>query len=128
MFQGVDVAGTKRLAEAYQWIGLVMMVLALIAPLAALTGWHKPNSEALAVWFQRSGAVMTVFSLITGSGIASILNRLSPRGFTDLHLEVVRGKFQVRFEIIEKVSLAVAMLGTVIWGYGDVLLSAFLAP
>ncbi|ELL4392615.1 TPA: hypothetical protein SMS62_002578 [Pseudomonas aeruginosa] len=127
MFQGVDIAGTERRATAYQWIGVGMVILAFVAPMVALTGWLKPNSEALGVWFQRSGAVMTVFSLITGSGIASILNRLSPRGLTDVHLELVRVKFQVSFEKIEWFSLVVAMFGTVIWGYGDVLLSAVVA-
>lgn len=121
MFQMGDVRTIGRDAQIYQWLGLILVVLAIAAPFIALTGWLKPVDDTEAIWFQRSGAVTTVFSLLTGAGISSILNRLCPRGITDLNIEVVRVGFQIRFERIETTSLVATAIGTVIWGYGDIL-------
>lgn len=121
MFQMGDVKTIKRDAWIYQWLGLILVVFAIAAPFIALTGWLKPVDDTDAIWFQRSGAVTTIFSLLTGAGISSILNRLCPRGMTDLNIEVIRGRFQIRFECIEIASLVATVIGTVIWGYGDIL-------
>ena len=120
-----EVKSIRQKATICQGLGLIFVVLAIAAPLIALTDWLKPMDDPSAIWFQRSGAVTTVFSLLTGAVISSILNRLLPRGMTDLNIEVIRGRFQIRFDYIEWASLLATIVGTVIWGYGDLILKYF---
>ena len=117
---------SHRLTFVSLVVVVVLLVIALLAPLTAnwIFGVFKPTAESGGVWFQRSGAVMTVFALLASTLQADAMGRLWPQALLgDLGnrdaLAFVKGKFRV----CQNVSFLFTAIGTVIWGYGDVLVA-----
>jgi hypothetical protein len=99
---------------------LILCLCALLPPLFSLTGIFRPEDEALGLWFQRSGIVMTVLAVLAhfkASGIATTM--------------IAGGTFAETWEAFHKysrfqtlgawLSLILIVIGTLIWAYGDLL-------
>lgn len=116
-----DLDNVNRRVQRYLKYSVALVVLAIASPVLSLTGWLMPAADLPHVWFQRSGAVTTIFSLFAGAGTASVLGGLIPRGMTDLKLEAARSIFEIKFRTIERIAFWLTIVGTVIWGYGDLI-------
>jgi len=114
-------ATPDELAQRYIWLSLAFLALAVVAEVIGVVGWFKPDNEAPEIWFQRSGAVMTVFSLLAGPGVGSILNSIIPRGMHGLRLRGPLWPFNRRFVMYERAAMLMTIGGTIIWGYGDLI-------
>ncbi|MGH8423862.1 MAG: hypothetical protein ACRER3_16160, partial [Pseudomonas fluorescens] len=76
------------------------------------------------VWFQRSGAITTVFSMFAAAAIKVLVSRLHvPGTWGDDDGCAVLEQFKVRLDMANKMSFALIVLGTVVWGYGDVIIN-----
>lgn len=109
----------NKRVQRYLAYSLALVVISIVCPFFALTGWLMPAADKPEIWFQRSGAVTTIFALFSGAGTAAVLGALIPRGLTDLKLEVARLRFGVKFQVVERVAFWATVVGTFIWGYGD---------
>ena len=107
---------------------LALLVLAVLAPILSMVVEWLPPGETRASWFQRSGAVTTLFSLLAGALAVITSGRLHTPGTfgTKNKIEVLK-EFKARFVRAESALLALTVVGTVIWGYGD-LLTRWLVP
>jgi hypothetical protein len=102
---------------------LALMALAALAPLATLTIDWVPLGESRSSWFQRSGAVTTLFSFLAAALAVVTSGRLhTPGTFGSQNKIEVLIEFKKRFGFAEIGLLILTLLGTVIWGYGDILL------
>ena len=114
-------AGYRSTANKYLWACYVLLLIATIAPIYAPFD-SMPSFESVEVWFQRSGALTTVFALLT--------TLLRDMGMRTLHkpghwgdalkLEVL-SEVEARFEWIFWTAFTLTIIGTVVWGYGDTL-------
>jgi hypothetical protein len=103
---------------------VALLAIAFLAPITAnaLFGALKPIAESNGVWFQRSGAISTVFALLAATLQADASRKLWTPGFLgDIHKLAVLSSFEGKFSICQNLSLLFTLLGTVIWGYGDIL-------
>ena len=96
-------------------------VIALVTPIVAYFCPLRPPSESLTVWFQRSGAAMVVFALVAESKAISIYNILNPSGFVTVGFDEVEKEFKNRPALFNKISFLIIAIGTLIWGYGDLI-------
>ncbi|MCY1299139.1 hypothetical protein D9M69_627100 [compost metagenome] len=125
----MDVARIKE-HRRRSWICFVAIVVILLiaaaAPSLAAVGYGRPGGELQSIWFQRSGSISTVMALFGGLVIPYAYNKLHVPGTwgEDEGLHVL-AEFQPRFKRAEAVAFALTIIGTVIWGYGDLLWSAF---
>lgn len=101
-------------------IGCLVLVAVLI-PICALLVPLRPPSESLGSWFQRSGSVMTVLCLALDVKIFSIHGRLFPSGYVSLGFGAFKEKYLPVYNALSVVLLILTAVGTVIWGYGDLL-------
>lgn len=103
-------------------IVLLLIAVALAAPLYSLFGDWMVEGEKRGIWIQRSGAVTTLFSFIAGAMVVFTSGRLYTPGFfgTKQKLDVLK-EFKTRFRVAEFSIFLLSILGTVIWGYGDLL-------
>jgi hypothetical protein len=108
----------KRIKRAFLQV-LVLCLCAVGLPLFSLTGIFRPQAEPLGQWFQRSGAVMTAFAVFAqfkAGGIATMI-----AGSTFAESWEAYHKYN-RFQALAAVlSLVLVVIGTVVWGYGDLL-------
>jgi len=80
-----------------------------------------PESETQANWFQRSGSIMVILGVFVEFKLLSI----------DGHFDLYNIKYEIPFDLpksyrftykfLLRSALVVVILGTLIWGYGDLL-------
>jgi hypothetical protein len=109
----------RRIRRAILWV-FVLCVCAVIPPLLSMLGGFKPQAEPLGQWFQRSGAVMTIIAVFGQFRAASIAAMIAPGGGWEETLGAFR-KYKRLQNVVAVLSLVLAIIGTVIWGYGDLL-------
>lgn len=88
--------------------------MALGIALAAYLGVFKPASEHPGAWFSRSGALITVLSIYAERVLANLIPGLNNAVMK--HVRWISAPRQISFWII--------VLGTIVWGYGDLLFDA----
>jgi len=97
--------------------------VAVAIPVCALFLPIRPPGEALGVWFQRSGSIMTVLCLVLDLKVFSIYGRLFPSGLVDKGFEEFKTKYLPVYNGLTILLLALTAVGTIIWGYGDLLVT-----
>ncbi|WP_350025861.1 hypothetical protein [Pseudomonas fulva] len=104
----------------------VLFMIGALAP--SLTDWFmmlKPISDSPSQWFERSGAITTIFGLLAINVVDSGVAQLVPTGQSadpkNLHHYEI---FKFSFRIIKSLSFLATIAGTFIWGYGTVILTA----
>jgi ABC-type glycerol-3-phosphate transport system permease component len=97
-----------------------LCLCAVIAPLLSmLLGRFRPQAEPFGQWFARSGAVMTVFAVYAQFKAASIATMIQGRRYGESR--AFYRKYNSCQAIVAVLSLVLAVIGTIVWGYGDLL-------
>lgn len=123
-----DAAGSNRGELSTVWLAvrvataIVLALVALIAPIAALNGLFMPSSMELAEWFMRSGAITAIFAFSAQTQASAVIELLSPRGLSSTGINGLRKLFIRPLNWINGLIFCVAIAGSVIWGYGDLLI------
>jgi hypothetical protein len=117
----IDPAYERRVRRAIFW-AFVLCLCALLPPLLSLPGGFRPQvaqTDTLGQWFERSGAVMTVFAVFAqfkAGGIATmIVGGTFGESWEAYH------KYKHHQAVAAVLSLVLVVIGTVVWGYGDLL-------
>lgn len=100
----------------------IFTVLAIMMPILSLIIPIKPSSEELSSWFQRSGAAMVACSLLAESKAINIYNILNPSGFVSIGFNEAERQFKNRPILFNRISFFIIAVGTLIWGYGDLMI------
>lgn len=106
---------------------LPLLFLSIAIPIAAWHGVYQYD-EDVTIWFQRSGSLMVFFSVWLEYKLFKISNLTNPISkdgltFEDLaHRDALNNHYGVRLKSYKYVSAVLAIIGTVIWGYGDILM------
>lgn len=111
----------RRATNPYCWGSFAMLGVAVAAPLIALFAPWVPIGESQATWFQRSGSITTIFSLLAATlSIAASTNLNKPGTWGDLYAIAVLAEYQPNLKRIERISFVLTLIGTIVWGYGDI--------
>lgn len=125
-----EVDFERKYRSLLRWLWLV----GLLTVVSFVVGLKNPTSEDSALWFQRSGALIVAFSLFSeylylklrtmvteqyiDYGELGILTRLERFKLKNLPLEYSDPTFRI---LHEPLMIFSALVGTVIWGYGDLI-------
>lgn len=83
----------------------------------------RPSFEALEVWVQRSGAITSIYALLSTTVADMGLRKLHRPGEAgDLYKLEVLEEVSFKFEFLRWIALFVTVIGTLVWGYGDTVL------
>ncbi|MBY6213267.1 hypothetical protein KUV95_17095 [Microbulbifer agarilyticus] len=103
-----------------------LLILAILVPIAAWHGILQYGND-LPLWFQRSGSITVLFAVWVEFklfSLSGLTNPISPNGqtFSDLkNRDVLTSKYGKRISHLKYVAAILAISGTAIWGYGDIL-------
>ncbi|KHK58678.1 hypothetical protein PI87_02755 [Ralstonia sp. A12] len=100
---------------------LSLAVLALLLPFVDA---FRPAGESVATWWQRAGAPVAVFAFIAQNKSQYLGALLTPGSFTSAAFESLRGKYRRTHQMGLSAAIALTVLGTVVWGYGDCFIKA----
>ncbi|KJZ09589.1 hypothetical protein TW85_21855 [Marinomonas sp. S3726] len=99
----------------------IFALLAIIAPVVALVIPIRPEEVSLDNWFARSGAAMVVLALLAESNAFKIFNLFNPSGMVEVGFDEFRRKYWGWPARLNKTAFILVAVGTLIWGYGDLL-------
>lgn len=114
-----DLQESLLLSWAILGAAIVVPILALFIP------YPRIGELNLAGWFSRSGAVTTVFAILAEVILIRAKLSITPAGFGWPGLQDLRDKFIPKFERPELLILILTVVGTLNWGYGDLILTYF---
>ncbi len=109
------------------WFSVFIIAVAILVPVFSIFfSYLRPANDTPAEWFQRSGAIVVVLALwveLHNNTIGVFLNSVGD-DFTG-YICILQKEFKARYVCIVRMGFIVAVLGSVIWGYGDVLYNQF---
>lgn len=110
---------------------LPLLLLTVAIPISAWHGIYQVDVDVTS-WFQRSGSLMVLFAvwveykLFT---ISNLTNPISENGETyqdQAHSDALNLRYGNILKSFKYVTAVLAISGTVIWGYGDIIRGLFL--
>lgn len=93
----------------------------VVSPILAATcflDW-KPVDEDIAVWIQRSGAIVIICAIYIEFNRYSMSRRMAQQ-------DVNNDNYQNTYSIMTTFFVLLSIFGTLIWGYGDIWIKDFL--
>ncbi|MFT7043664.1 MAG: hypothetical protein ACJAW7_002426 [Candidatus Azotimanducaceae bacterium] len=118
--KGVKREGKIVFSELLKCIPLFLISIAVVA--AAYNSILIPCEEKPAIWFQRSGSVVVVFAVWIEYKLFNINGYINPTGLIASFDEINNQKYGTIHKIASGLAAILAVSGTVIWGYGDLLI------
>ena len=103
--------------KAAKWKFLGYVFLSIACGLLALTGFLKPLTEELGIWFQRSGSLVVLFAVLGEYYASKMASTLRPAGYVGI--TTMEKELTKTVNIFHFIALFLAITGTFIWGYGD---------
>jgi hypothetical protein len=98
-----------------------LMALSFFGPLLSLP--LRPSTESFETWAQRAGAIMVVIALLAEIKINALSRLAIKHDHTFLYCHIfLKNKYEKRLDICNYLTFIFISAGTVVWGYGDVLL------
>ncbi len=96
----------------------VFCALACVSCLIPLIPHIKPLCEAQALWFQRSGSMMTVFAIIAQTNASTLPDMIRGGVFAESY--AFYHKYKNVVGVVTVLSALLVVTGTLVWGYGDI--------
>lgn len=105
------------------WISLAISVAVLVI---ALIPDLIPSGQTLPSWFQRSGSLTTIGAVIVGIYATRMRDHLEGKFMGDFYGIEVFKRVKLPFTIATASAFILSVVGTIVWGYGDLLVSTAL--
>ncbi len=113
-----DLQQSLTLSWSILGVALVVPLLAMVLPFPQIGVLDRPS------WVARSGAVTTVFAILAEVILIRARLSITPGGLGWIGLKEQRDEFIPKFHTPELLILILTIVGTLIWGYGDLILVA----
>lgn len=118
----MTIAITTKLKVELYFIAF-LCASAIAVELLSFCSALRPSSESVASWFQRSGAITSIFSVFAQYRIGNFLESI--RGGTFAESWWLYNLFKTPQYLMSWVIAAIAIWGAFVWGYGDLLIKFF---
>lgn len=102
----------------------LLLLIAIAAPVFSALGWlWKPDGIPVAAWLQRSAAVTVSLALLAQVLANKAADHLLPSGgvFGNQERVAIYHAFAGDFRWLNRLSVLLTVVGSVLWGYGDLL-------
>ncbi|WP_413693774.1 hypothetical protein [Psychromonas sp. KJ10-2] len=98
-----------------------IIVLAVLIPFISIfVPSLMPNSETVATWFQRCGSIVVALAVWIEIKNNAISGYIYPSGLSTGEYTILKSEFGLYFNLIKWSGFILAIIGTLIWGYGDI--------
>jgi hypothetical protein len=116
--EAINRTHENKIKSAFVWTyGLCLC--AIVALLFSIFGWFRPQVGTPGQWIARSGALMTIFAGAAQIKAANIATMIAGGTFGETWGFYRR--YQDQQKAVARLSLALTIIGTFVWGYGDLL-------
>ena len=98
-----------------------LIILGVLAPVVAYFSCLRPEGEAADVWFQRSGSISVLFGVWAEYNLSKVNEHINLSGIVVSDQTELSERYKLRYRIAQYLGVVLAIVGTIIWGYGDLL-------
>ncbi|WP_122663541.1 hypothetical protein [Pseudomonas viridiflava] len=98
---------------------LLYAALAILAPIAAVAICYV--FERPSTWIGRGGAIMAGLAFLADMKARDMAAVFKPSGYVGVSFTPTRTKYLPQISIFLKLSVGLVLLGTAVWGFGDLL-------
>lgn len=91
--------------------------ISVVCALLAAFGILKPVNEPVVIWFQRSGSLVVLFAAIGEYYVSNMRATLRPAGYVGI--TAMENELSFSVKCYHSAALTLVIMGTIIWGYGD---------
>lgn len=119
-------ADTEKKLKYVKRHWLIYAAICFLSPLILI--FFVPHGEDSSIWFQRSGSIVIVFSLL--AELRSIEYKslvISHASSFLLCNKLIHYKYNSTANLINNLTLFLITFGTLIWGYGDILFKKYIS-
>jgi len=102
-------------------IFLIFALLSFVAPAIAFFVEFRPEQETLNSWFQRSGSAMVILALLAEMRAYQMFDVFKPAGIVADSFLTTKEKYSWQVTVCNVAAFILIACGTIIWGYGDLL-------
>ena len=99
-----------------------LIILAILAPVLASYAFVKPELESLVIWFQRSGSITVMLAVWMEYNLSKVNEHINLSGIVVNDQTNLSNKYKTIYRITQYIGVLLAISGTIIWGYGDLLI------
>jgi hypothetical protein len=110
-----------RTTRYRMWALLLMALLMTLLPFSAFL---RPAAESVGTWWQRAGAPIAILAFLAQNKAQYLGALITPGSFTSPEMESLRLSYKPSQQFGACAASALTVAGTVIWGYGDLVLNA----
>lgn len=103
---------------------LTLLVLGVLVVVVSCFGIFKPVHDAPEVWFQRSGSIAVFIALLVEYNVQK--NKIFLADCKPSDFKFWKTNHLYNFHKLHIYSISLGVIGTIIWGYGDLLYKAFI--
>lgn len=84
--------------------------------------WLKPDEQEYATWFARSGSLLVVMAVASEIWLSRIQREVFKENPHGLYCQIyIEKRFAAKAKFSQRFDWSVGIIGTVIWGYGDLI-------
>ncbi len=99
--------------------GCAIAIIGILIPVFAYHGMLKPVNELLGIWFQRSGSIVVIFAVWLEYSLLKLQSNVVLTDMVETTKRYPIEKYTPLYKGLQVIAAALAVVGTVIWGYGD---------
>ncbi|MBQ0761395.1 MAG: hypothetical protein KBT78_01015 [Marinobacter psychrophilus] len=118
LYEGIDEKIFWALIQS-----IPLLLIAALIPFLATVEALRPEAEDTALWFQRSGSLTVLFAVLSEFRLQTVDEHINPRGIWDSFQENMKQKYSRKHFLLSAISVLLAIIGTIIWGYGDLFIA-----
>lgn len=106
----------------------ILILIGLMVPILAYCIDWFPESDNLPIWFQRSGSILVMTSVMVEFILLSEHLTMYPGNntWTDENSKPIIDKYKTPYVLLTGSATFLAFIGTLIWAYGDLFIKYFI--
>ena len=123
------LAGIESSISKELFVISILLFISAVIPICAWYGFLQQDKD-VSIWFQRSGSLTVLFAVWAEYKIFKVHTLTVPMSeggetYQDAaHTGVLKTMYGKKLNVINFVSVSLVIIGTIIWGYGDLFRSA----
>jgi hypothetical protein len=118
----------EKTAELNKKLWKTYLIRLLLIGAIGLVIWLKPDNQDSATWFARSGSLLVVLAVASEILLGRIQREVFQENSNGLYCQIyIEKRFTVQARVSQWFDWTIGVIGTIIWGYGDLIWNAFVS-
>lgn len=118
----------EKTAELNKLLWKTYLIRLLLICAIGLVIWLKPDNQDSATWFARAGSLLVVLAVASEIWLSRIQREVFQENPNGLYCQIyIEKRFTAQAKVPQWFDWSIGVIGTIIWGYGDLIWNTFVS-